>query len=79
LLETPPDGVVRTTEIKPERHRQPGEILAAEGGVTARQRVQRGDWIALALDGSADVVAPCLIEQVEHGQDEGLVVFEPAI
>src|SRR2546421_5099793 len=71
--------MVLTAELEPQRHHDAGNVSPAVDGVTARQRDQRSDRIALLLDRRAHLPPPRLVDPLEYRQGQILLALELVI
>ena len=71
--------MVLAGELHPQRHHDAGDVAAAEDGVAVCQRKQLGDRVGLLRGGLADLAQPVLVDPLEHGEREVLLVVELVI
>lgn len=78
-LEAMSNRVILATELKSQCDRDAGEVSAAVDGVTTCHDDQGDEWIWLLLDEPAYLLSPCLVNPIDHGQGEVLLVLELVI
>ena len=68
--------MVLAAELDPQRHHDAGDVSPAEDSVTARHGDQLSDRIGLLRGRVAHLADPVLVNPIEHGQGEILLVLE---
>src|SRR4051812_15476808 len=71
--------MVLTAELDPQRHHYAGDVAPAVDRVTTRQGDQRSDGIALLPGRRIHLAPPGLVDPLDHGQGQLLLVLELVI
>src|SRR5436305_7051006 len=68
--------LVLVAELDSQRHHHPGDVASAEHGMAARQCDQLGDRIRRVARRLADLTRPVLVDPVDDGEGQVLLVAE---
>ena len=71
-----PDRMILTGELHAQRHHDARDVASAEDRVPACQRQQLPDRVGLSRGRLADLAHPVLVDPLDHGQRQVLLVLE---